>query len=262
MDLKAMSYPFSVRTDAKYVDIAMFKEILAGRGTASGGVLFDVTHVASDVLQERAPITYHMLKKAGADLSKQPIEIGLVVQNFNGGILIDSDGFSGVDGLYAAGEISGGVHGSDRPGGNNLIDCQVFGYRAGRAAARYVSGLAKRDIKFRDDPKRYELPSRRDAKIIARSAELFSTLLTIVRSKAGLQEVISFVHEKRGNSNFCVQNRLMLGALLATAALTREESRGTHYREDFPETNPQWSKRIVLTRGKAEEPRVDYLINP
>ncbi len=73
--------------------------------------------------------------KAGIDLARDRIEVGLVVQNFNGGILIDADGFTGVEGLYAAGEVTGGVHGADRPGGNNLIDTQVFGYRAGRAAA-------------------------------------------------------------------------------------------------------------------------------
>ncbi len=135
LDLKAMSYPFSVRTDAKYLDIAIFKEVMAGRGTSSGAVFFDVTHVDRETLLARAPITYQTLLKAGIDLARDRIEVGLVVQNFNGGILIDADGFTGVEGLYAAGEATGGVHGADRPGGNNLIDTQVFGYRAGRAAA-------------------------------------------------------------------------------------------------------------------------------
>ena len=139
LDLKAMSYPFSVRTDAKYLDIAIFKEVMAGRGTPSGGVFFDVTHVERDTLVARAPITYETFLKAGIDLARDRIEVGLVVQNFNGGILIDADGFTGVEGLYAAGEATGGVHGADRPGGNNLIDTQVFGYRAGRAAADYAA---------------------------------------------------------------------------------------------------------------------------
>ena len=144
LDLKAMSYPFSVRTDAKYLDIAIFKEVMAGRGTPSGGVFFDVTHVDRDTLLARAPITYETLLKAGIDLARDRIEVGLVVQNFNGGILIDADGFTGVEGLYAAGEVTGGVHGADRPGGNNLIDTQVFGYRAGRAAADCAANGGRR----------------------------------------------------------------------------------------------------------------------
>src|SRR5208283_3317195 len=85
IDAKTMSYPFSVRTVAKYLDIAIFKELMCGRGTANGGVDFDVTHVSEDELMRRAPITYATLRKAGADLAKERIELGPVVQNFNGG---------------------------------------------------------------------------------------------------------------------------------------------------------------------------------
>ena len=97
-----------------------------------------------DTLRARAPITYETLLKAGIDLARDRIEVGLVVQNFNGGIRIDADGFTGVEGLYAAGEVTGGVHGADRPGGNNLIDTQVFGYRAGRAAAECAANGGRR----------------------------------------------------------------------------------------------------------------------
>ena len=79
LDLKAMSYPFSVRTDAKYMDIAIFKEVMAGRGTPSGGVWFDVTHVDRKTLQARAPITYEALLRAGIDPARDRIEVGLVV---------------------------------------------------------------------------------------------------------------------------------------------------------------------------------------
>jgi len=146
LDLKVMSYPFSVRTNAKYLDIAIFKEIMAGRGTPSGGVWFDVTHADTKTLRTQAPITYETLLRAGIDLARERIEVGPVVQNFNGGILIDADGFTGVEGLYAAGEATGGVHGADRPGGNNLIDTQVFGYRAGRAAAACAAGGKRKAV--------------------------------------------------------------------------------------------------------------------
>src|SRR5208283_1184975 len=83
LSAKTMSYPFSVRTVAKYLDIAIFKELMSGRGTANDGIYFDVTHVDKQELMKRTPITYETLKKAGADLAKEKIELGLVAQNFN-----------------------------------------------------------------------------------------------------------------------------------------------------------------------------------
>jgi fumarate reductase (CoM/CoB) subunit A len=255
MNLKAMSYPFSVRTAARYLDIAMFKEVTEGRGTASGGVYFDVTHVGKGALMERAPITYNTLKRAGVDLAQEKIEIGMVVQNFNGGIVIDEHGFTGVEGLYAAGEVSGGVHGADRPGGNNLIDTQVFGYRAGRAAAESAAHTTlKPGATKTAEASRYETPSQEDEAIIAKSADLYYSNLTVVRTKTGLEEVLQFVDAHRRNPHWLVRNRLILGEILATAAITREESRGTHYREDFSQSDPAWAKRLVIRRGKEDKP--------
>ena len=191
IDLKAMSYPFSVRTAAKYLDMAIFREVMEGRGTPSGAVYFDVTHAGRDTLMARAPVTYETMMRAGIDLSRDRIEVGLVVQNFNGGILIDGDGATGIEGLYAAGEASGGVHGADRPGGNNLIDTQVFGYRAGRAAADYAAAGEKdprQPVRERTLPP----PSAQDLSIIRESEALYSSNLTIIRTGEGLREVLDF----------------------------------------------------------------------
>jgi succinate dehydrogenase/fumarate reductase flavoprotein subunit len=260
LDLKAMSYPFSVRTDAKYLDIAIFKEVMAGRGTPSGGVYFDVTHVDRETLLSRAPITYETLLRAGIDLARQRIEVGLVVQNFNGGILIDANGFTGIEGLYAAGEVTGGVHGADRPGGNNLIDTQVFGYRAGLAAADYAENMGKKPLNPGGiEEISIQSPSSQEEAALQKSAELYYSNLTIVRTKKGLQEILEFVARYKNNTNLIVGNRMIVGSILATAAHIREESRGTHYREDFPNQVSVWNKRIVLSRSEDGSPRAMLL---
>ncbi len=257
LDLKAMSYPFSVRTDAKYLDIAIFREVMEGRGTPAGAVYFDVTHIDRETLAAKAPVTYKTLLAAGIDLARQRVEVGLVVQNFNGGVLIDANGSTGVEGLYAAGEASGGVHGSDRPGGNNLADTQVFGYRAGRAAAGCAAeGSGKTGRSAASDVPGLQPASEEEKKLMERMADLFYANLTIIRSAKGLKGVLDATAGVKGGS-LVLQNRLTLGALLATAALTREESRGTHYREDFPSPDPRWEKRIVLSRLPDGAPRVE-----
>ena len=254
IDAKTMSYPFSVRTIAKHLDIAIFKELAAGRGGANGGVYFDVTHVSEQELRQKAPITYQTLKSAGVDLAKQKIELGLVVQNFNGGILIDENGSTGVEGLYAAGEVTGGVHGADRPGGNNLIDTQVFGCRAGRAASEFALSVRGKTSGSAPQLSR-DAVAAPDAEAVRRRAALYERELTIVRRAEGLKKVLEFVAEQ-SPASYAERNALLVGRILATAALTREESRGTHCREDFPDTDPAAKHRIVIRRGSNGEPEV------
>jgi aspartate oxidase len=110
-----------------------------------------------------------------------------------------------------------------------------------------------------DLPFKFEPLTQEDELLIAKSADLYYRNLTIVRTQTGLEEVFQFIDSHRENRNLMVQNRLLLGAILATAVLTRKESRGTHYREDFPESNPAWVKRIVISRGKEGNPKVDIL---
>lgn len=258
LDLKAMSYPFSVRTDAKYVDIAVFQEIMAGRGTPNGGVYFDVTHVPRQDFLARAPITYRTLLKAGIDCSEEVLELTLAVQNFNGGVLIDENGFTGVKGLYAAGEITGGVHGSDRPGGNNLTDTQVFGYRAGRAAAEYAASAFAPRASEAEGVANLAVPDSEE-RVIRESERLFYRNLTVVRTKSGLEKTKDFLEENlRPGICLPLRNRLLVGGLLTAAETAREESRGTHYREDFPQTDPAWRKRLILQKGPDGSPTAHW----
>ncbi len=253
--LKAMSYPFSVRTKAMYVDIAIFKEIMSGNGTANGGVYFDVTHVGLDEFMQKAPITYQRIKKAGVDLRTDKLELGLAVQNFNGGVLIDNNGYTGVKGLYAAGEVTGGIHGSDRPGGNNLTDTQIFGYRAGVSAAFEAQKSATVEIsrEMQAVSDRLQMNDS-DKDILAQSMQMFYKELTIVRTAQGLSKVLDFANRYL-KEDICleVKNRLLVGRMLATAMLLREESRGTHYREDFPNRSKEWTQRIVMSQDENQQ---------
>jgi succinate dehydrogenase/fumarate reductase flavoprotein subunit len=193
------------------------------------------------------------LRKAGADLAKERIELGPVVQNFNGGIFIDENGFTGVEGLYAAGEVTGGVHGADRPGGNNLSDTQVFGCRAGRAASGWAQGRKGASSRVaREIQLPASLPTEASTRMqIANArAALYERELTIVRTESGLRRVLDFVKEQLPlTANYAERNALLVGQMLALAALTREESRGTHYREDFPATDANFTKRITIHQG-------------
>jgi fumarate reductase (CoM/CoB) subunit A len=245
-----MSFPFSVRTAAKYVDISMSGEIAEGRGTVRGGLFFDVNHVPEKELREKAPITYETFLKAGVDLCTQVIEIAPLVQNFNGGVRIDENGSTGVKGLYAAGEVSGGVHGADRPGGSNLTDCQVFGYRGGRAAAAFAAGRSGHSGKLLDKERKTD---RTKADLAPIKAKIDKALM-VIRDRGGLSDLLSEIETMR-NSNpgldIETETFLLVTEMLARSALFREESRGSHYRQDFPQTRTEFSRPSLLFKGRA-----------
>ena len=251
LSLKSMSFPFSVRTHARYLDISIAKEILAGRGTPNGGVVFDVNHVAEDRLKEKAPITYQTFLKHGVDLCRDSIEIAPLVQNFNGGIKIDEHAATTVPGLFAVGEVSGGVHGADRPGGNNLTDCQVFGYRGGRAAAAMA---AERTVKKIDGVKEIQSASRGARKKNETVKAAIGRALMVVRHQQALEDLLDQIAVGRSQAEETdteTENFLLVAEILARSALFRQESRGIHYREDFPETDAGFEKATVVREDES-----------
>lgn len=250
ISLKSMSFPFSVRTEARYVDIAMSKEIMAGRGTEHGGVYFDVNHISEAELRSKAPITYKTFLNAGVNLCTDTIEIAPLVQSFNGGIRIDENTSTGVRGLFAVGEASGGVHGADRPGGNNLADSQVFGYRGGLAAAALaLDRQIKADADHLPD---LALPGADKPEDLKPIRDAIDRTLMVVRHGDGLKELERLIQDYRARvpkPSIKVENFLTVTEAVLKSALLREESRGTHYREDYPDSNSDLARPSFVRAG-------------
>ena len=250
---KSMSFPFSVRTDARYVDISISKEIMSGRGTEHGGIFFDVTHVAEHELKEKAPITFQTFLKRGINLCTDRIEIAPLVQSFNGGVKIDENAATTVPGLFAIGEVSGGVHGADRPGGNNLADCQVFGYRGGRAAAVLA---ADRTLKAKHLSRGDQLIAKEPSDNLEPIRKAIDKALMVVRRKESLEELLGMIHSfRQGASGLGIEtdNFILTAEMIARSALLRQESRGVHYRDDFPDSDPELTKSSLINKGKEGE---------
>jgi len=249
LSLKSMSFPFSVRTKARYLDIAMTKEIISGRGTEHGGILFDVNHVPEAELKNKAPITYRTFLDKGINLCTDTVEIAPLVQSFNGGIQIDENASTDVAGLFAVGEASGGVHGADRPGGNNLADSQVFGYRGGLAAAALAMD---RQIKVKENHFSKMHPSGDEPQDLKSLRAAIDQALMVVRRADRLKELEKLIHDYRARvlqPDLKIDNFLIVTEAVLRSAMLREESRGIHYREDFPDSNPDLARPSFIRKG-------------
>jgi succinate dehydrogenase / fumarate reductase flavoprotein subunit len=258
---------------------AIRSEIQAGRGSPHGGVFLDIcTRRSADDIKKRLPSMYHQFKElAGVDITKEPMEVGPTQHYMMGGVRVDADSAAAtVPGLFAAGEVTGGMHGSNRLGGNSLSDLLVFGRRAGLYAALYAKDHGGR---LQIDTGQLEVIAREIVAPFTRSgqenpyaiqAELQDTmqrLVGIIRTERELREALerlavlkdraSKVRVEGGRTyNPGWHTALDLHALLALAesitlaALERKESRGAHTRDDYPKTEPEWGKVNVVVRQK------------
>jgi succinate dehydrogenase / fumarate reductase flavoprotein subunit len=257
---------------------AINSEIKAGRGSPHGGVFLDIaSRRPADYILKRLPSMYHQFKElADVDITAEPMEIGPTCHYVMGGVEVDPDtGATKVPGLFAVGEVSGGMHGSNRLGGNSLSDLIVFGQRAGAGAAAYVSSLdgsapevASADLESavtealapleRDGGESpYALHSELQQKmndlagLIRRESELQQAL----KELAGLRIRYASVASPGGRAYNPgwhlaqdLRNMLLIAECVAMAALERQESRGGHTREDYPAMSPEWRKlNLVLS---------------
>ena len=263
---------------------AINAEIKAGRGSPHGGVYLDIaSRRTPEFIRKRLPSMYHQFKElADVDITAEPMEIGPTCHYAMGGIEVDPETeLSVVPGLYAVGECSGGMHGSNRLGGNSLSDLIVFGRRAGDAAASYAAGLASRPEISDDDVAAaqtsavapFEVEGRENPYTIQQDLQqAMNDLVGIIRVGSELEQALEEVERLKeratqmhveGNRQYNpgwhlaidLRNMLLVGECVAKAALARQESRGGHTRDDHPGPDPEWGGKnlaLRLARNAAE----------
>ncbi len=246
-------------------------EVKAGRGSPHGGVFLDIaSRLPAEEIMRRLPSMYHQFKElADVDITKEPMEVGPAQHYVMGGVEVDPDtaAVPGVPGLFAAGEVSGGMHGSNRLGGNSLSDLLVFGRRAGMGAAEYLDTITTRPAASGAalDAARSEVlsPLERDGEnpytVHQEIQQTMSDLVGIIRREAEIKTALSELGKLRERAEnvgaaggraynpgwhlaLDLRNILLIAQCVAQAALERQESRGGHTREDYPDMSAEWRK--------------------
>jgi succinate dehydrogenase/fumarate reductase flavoprotein subunit len=277
------------------VILAMAKEIHAGRAGSTGGIFMDATKVPMEVIQKQIPHVYKTCLHRHIDISKTPLEVAPGSHTWLGGLEVDIDGKTAVDGLFAAGETAGGIHGGNRIGGSALSASLVYGRRAGRRAAALV-GRGRVDLSGGDEDaipasdrawlvgllNRDSGPLQSDVRMACRT--LAHNKLGPIREERTLEEALSEygrierddvpamrLDEKARNSDkvrgeelesaLSVRNLALLGRILAVAALNRTESRGAHFRLDYPDTDDvRW--RVVTRLQLSTTGEIEFRTDP
>jgi len=256
------------------VALANYTEIAAGRGTAHGGVWLDISHQPAELIRARLPHMVEQFAAVGVDITRQPMEVAPTAHYSMGGVRVDAETHATpVPGLFAAGEVTAGVHGANRLGGNSLSEILVFGRiaaeQAGRFAAQHPAPPLDDTLL---DQHRLDLAQLRlldGAQQRALIAELQNAMwhyAGVVRDLDGLDSglarlaAIRQAATARTGGTPDLAAALDLRAMFLTAEATllsanlRAESRGAHQRRDFPETDPAWQRTIVVRSVPAPTP--------
>ena len=267
------------------VSRAINAEVKAGRGTEHGGVYLDVSkRIPADVIKKRLPSMWHQFYElAGVDITKEAMEVGPTCHYVMGGVEVEPDTAAavGVPGLFAAGEVAGGMHGSNRLGGNSLSDLLVFGRRAGMGAVEYVKKNPSATVSEKaiaDAAARIQAPFSRAGgensySLHAELQEITHNLVGIIRTGKEVEEAIVKIAAIRARSAnvavagdrkfnpgfhlaFDLDNMLLVAESTAKSALLREESRGGHTRDDFPGMSSKWRQVNHISSFDGEKVNV------
>jgi succinate dehydrogenase / fumarate reductase, flavoprotein subunit len=254
-------------------------EVKAGRGSPHGGVFLDVsTRLPAEEILRRLPSMHHQfLELADVDITKEPMEVGPTCHYVMGGVEVDPDtGAASVPGLFAVGEVSGGMHGSNRLGGNSLSDLLVFGRRAGLGAARYAGALAwypvvpeaalaaaaataLEPLERAEGESPYAIHGELQTimndlvGLIRRESEMKTALVELDKLRARAAQVSApggRAYNPGWHLALDLRNMLTVAECVAEAALERQESRGGHTRDDYPAMSPEWRKvNLICSLG-------------
>lgn len=264
---------------------AINSEVKAGRGTEHGGVFLDVSkRIPADVIKKRLPSMWHQFYElAGVDITKEPMEVGPTCHYVMGGVEVEPDTAAavGVPGLFAAGEVAGGMHGSNRLGGNSLSDLLVFGRRAGMGAVEYLKKNGENpvsDAAIKAAAAKIQAPFDRQGgensySLHAELQEVTHNLVGIIRTGSELKEAIAKIADIRKRSAnvavtggrkfnpgfhlaFDLDNMLLVAESTAKSADSREESRGGHTRDDFPGMSNEWRQVNHISSFDGEKVNV------
>jgi len=249
------------KTTRDVMSRAIFTEALEGRGT-DGGVFISYKEVPEDFLKTKYSKELEFFLTKGIDLTKDNLLVKPSCHFFMGGLKINDKCETNVEGLYACGETAGGVHGANRLAGNALAETLVFGEIAGRNASEFalINDFDYIDTKnyIESLPKHTESSSEKE--LIKEIKEIMWRYLGIIRNKEGITTAIKEFSEIKNkfekiNSTqnyleyFKLRNILFVAQAVAISALERTESRGAHYRSDYPNEDKNWKKAIIIKKG-------------
>lgn len=264
------------RSTRDLVSRAAFLEVVEGRGTPNDGVWLDVSHLGAEVVERNFRGMVKRCRDFGRDLARERVEVGPTTHFMMGGVVIDEHCRTEVDGLFAAGEDAGGVHGANRLGGNGVAESTVFGGIAGDVMASFVESrrhsalsLARLDDTAREFRAPFGRASRRNLYDLQRSlGETMWDKVGLVRDEGGLRTALAEI-EGLGEALGAVgvasrlafntawqdwlnlTNQLTTARLIAQSALARRESRGAHYRRDCPERTPGPPYAVYVRQTEA-----------
>ncbi len=266
------------------------REVKEGRGSPHGGVFLDIAWIkerisnAAEHIKRKLPSMYHQFKQlADIDITQEPMEVGPTTHYMMGGVRVDPDSqMSDVPGLFAAGECGAGLHGANRLGGNSLSDLLVFGKRAGVYAARY----AKENSLGAINPDEVALAEKQALAPFEREGaegpyavqyalqDMMQDLVGIVRQEKEMLQALERIEQFKGRAQrvgvsgnreynpgwhtaIDLNNLLTVSEMVTLAALERKESRGAHFRDDYPGKDAKsGSFNIVIRKGPGGDPQI------
>lgn len=232
----------------------VFAEIAAGRGA-----FLDATKAVGAAFAQKFPTVYESCLAGGIDAATQPIPIAPAAHYHMGGIAVDGRGRSSIVGLWAAGEVSStGAHGANRLASNSLLEAVVY-------AARIADDIRRLHWQAPDSiaSATKEHSSAPEKDLEARLRETMSTHVGVIRDADGLAKAIRVFGEIKATSeSIALRNMATTALLVATSAYVREESRGAHFRSDFPKANPDFARRTMTTLSAARHVAADLVRTP